>query len=141
MRRFQPYATEHRIALTATITEDVLLTIHKDDYIQILQNLVKNAIDYNKKNGKVIVSLRRTNKNVVLTVTDTGIGIEEEAQQRVFSRFTKIDSARKQDTTAGSGLGLAIVKEVVSQYGGSISLSSTPSEGTEIIVTLPQMYS
>ncbi len=104
----------------------------------ILQNLVDNAIKYNKPGGSVDCSLRGGPDEVVFSVADTGRGIRPEDQSRVFERFYQADAARSGDTSVrGTGLGLAIVKHAAERLRASISLRSALGEGTTITVRLP----
>ena len=97
-------------------------------------NLIENAVKYNKPDGKVGISLKDENKNIILTVKDTGIGIPPEYHGRVFERFFRVDSGRDKKV-GGTGLGLSIVKHIVSIYGGKISLQSKKDVGTTITVS------
>ncbi|MDD6174563.1 MAG: ATP-binding protein [Firmicutes bacterium] len=103
---------------------------------ELVMNLCDNAVRYNKPGGSVTVSTAPVNGDVVLTVRDTGIGIPEASQSRVFERFYRVDKSRSK-ASGGTGLGLAIVKHIVELHSGKITLRSTPGEGTEITVTLP----
>lgn len=100
---------------------------------ELLYNLCGNAIQYNKPNGKVLVSVKKENSKVVLSVEDTGIGIPEKYQQRVFERFFRVDRSRSK-ATGGTGLGLAIVKHIVEYHKAKLSIKSKQGEGTCIQV-------
>lgn len=100
---------------------------------EVIYNLCDNAIRYNNRGGSVTVRVGIQNGSTVLAVKDTGIGIPEEYQERVFERFYRVDKSRSK-ATGGTGLGLAIVKHIVSQHGASLSLTSKVGEGTEIRV-------
>lgn len=104
---------------------------------EILSNLCTNAVKYNVEGGSVTVTVRDAGKNAVLTVADTGIGIPEEAQSRVFERFYRVDKSHSRET-GGTGLGLSIVKHAVEYMGGSVSLVSTPGAGSTFTVILPK---
>ena len=97
-------------------------------------NLLDNAVKYNRPGGHVYVTVRHEGHRVVLVVRDTGIGIPEDKQKRVFERFYRADSSRSQKIK-GTGLGLAIVKHIVEQHHGTIALTSKENEGTEITIT------
>lgn len=103
---------------------------------ELIYNLVDNAIRYNKKDGTVYVSVYSYEKDreVVLKVKDTGIGISEQHLDLVFQRFYRVDKSRSK-STGGTGLGLAIVKHIVAQHDARLDISSTPNVGTEITVT------
>ena len=99
-------------------------------------NLCENAIRYNRKGGRVNVSLTGTNEEVRLDIEDTGIGISQEDQQRVFERFYRVDRTRSRKT-GGTGLGLAIVKHGASYHGAHLTLTSAPDVGTIVTVVFP----
>lgn len=100
---------------------------------EIVYNLCDNAIRYNKDGGKVMIDLKSKDGNIVLSVSDTGIGIPAEHQNRIFERFYRVDKSHSKET-GGTGLGLSIVKHAVAYHGGTIRLESKPQEGTTIIV-------
>ncbi len=104
---------------------------------QIIHNLMDNAIKYNHAGGKVTASVRSLGDEVELSVSDTGIGIPEADQQRVFERFYRVDKSHSR-AIGGTGLGLSIVKHAVQIHHGRIALQSTPGEGTTITVTMPK---
>ncbi len=103
---------------------------------ELLWNLCDNAIRYNVEGGMVKVQVEKTKEQVNLIVSDTGIGISAEHQDRVFERFYRVDKSRSKET-GGTGLGLAIVKHIVAQHDAELSLVSTPGEGTKITVSFP----
>mgnify|MGYP003021932005 FL=1 len=88
---------------------------------ELLYNLCDNAIRYNKKGGRVDVSVEEMDTEVVLSVKDTGIGISKEHQERIFERFYRVDRSRSK-LTGGTGLGLAIVKHIVAQHHANLEL-------------------
>jgi len=137
VRQFTPYAKAHRVELTNNSSSAVSVNTNRDSLIEVLQNLIKNAIDYNKPNGTVTVSLTHSHTVTTITIRDTGIGIPTEQQDAVFGRFIKSNQARTHTATSGSGLGLAIVKELVDTLDGTISLTSTLNIGTTVTLTLP----
>ena len=91
------------------------------------------ACNYNKDGGKVIVDLKNKDSNIILSVSDTGIGIPAEHQSRIFERFYRVDKSHSKET-GGTGLGLSIVKHAVAYHGGKIKLESTVNVGTTITV-------
>lgn len=141
VKRFIPYATEHAVTITSDIATGLCIETEKDSLIEVVQNILKNAIDHNRPNGSVVVSLIDSEKTVVLEVKDTGVGIPEHKINSVFGRFTKGDTARTQTTKSGTGLGLAIVQALTAALGGTIALESTVDVGTTITITLPKIYS
>jgi two-component system phosphate regulon sensor histidine kinase PhoR len=106
----------------------------------IIKNLVENSIKFTPAGGKVTIKLSPGNgeePQVLLEVSDTGIGIPPEYQERVFERFYQVDHARSGSAGRGTGLGLAIVKHAVHALGGAVTLSSTVGVGTTVNCTLP----
>ena len=102
---------------------------------QILQNLVENAVRYTQA-GSVTVFASREERNVVVGVRDTGVGIPAEHLPRIFERFYRVDAGRSREV-GGTGLGLAIVKHLAEAHGGSVRATSTVGVGTEVAVVLP----
>ena len=100
---------------------------------EIIYNLCDNAIRYNKEGGKVMIDLKNEEGNIVLSVSDTGIGIPAEHQSRIFERFYRVDKSHSKET-GGTGLGLSIVKHAVAYHGGTIKLDSMVGKGTTITV-------
>ena len=100
---------------------------------EIIYNLCDNAIRYNKDGGKVAIDLKNTDGNIVLSVSDTGIGIPTEHQSRIFERFYRVDKSHSKET-GGTGLGLSIVKHAVAYHGGKVTLESEVGKGTTITI-------
>lgn len=103
---------------------------------EMVSNLCDNAIRYNRVNGKVYVWVYQIAGRPTLSVSDTGIGIPEEAQPKVFERFYRVDKSRSR-SNGGTGLGLAIVKHAAAFHNAKIDLKSKLGEGTTITVTFP----
>ena len=103
---------------------------------QVVANLVNNAITYNHEGGQVRLHLAAEEHNAGLSVSDTGIGIEESDLPRIFERFYRVDMART-GNSGGIGLGLAICREIVHNHGGIIDVASVVGEGTTFTVRLP----
>ena len=100
---------------------------------ELIYNLCDNAIRYNKPNGTVTVTVKSKDKSTILSVEDTGIGIPEEHQSRIFERFYRVDRSRSK-ATGGTGLGLSIVKHIVQQHNAKITLRGEVNVGTKITV-------
>lgn len=100
---------------------------------EIVYNLIDNAIKYNVENGSVEINISRDKNNIILSVSDTGIGIPEEYQERVFERFYRVDKSHSKET-GGTGLGLSIVKHAVQDIGADIKLESKFGKGTVVTV-------
>jgi two-component system phosphate regulon sensor histidine kinase PhoR len=105
----------------------------------ILQNLVDNAMKFTPAGGTVTCSLNWRNEDLIITVSDTGCGIPQDMQDRIFERFFQVDASRTSmgAPRRGTGLGLAIVKHAVERIGASAELTSQPGEGTTVTVTVP----
>ncbi|MEA4815558.1 MAG: ATP-binding protein [Lachnospiraceae bacterium] len=106
---------------------------------EIIYNLCDNAVKYNVENGKVDVSLLNEADGVILTVSDTGIGIPKEQQSRVFERFYRVDKSHSRET-GGTGLGLSIVKHAAKYHDADITLESEAGKGTKISIKFPKQY-
>lgn len=125
--------------LGVTLNSDIEpVTIEADEtqMYNLINNLVTNAIKYNKEGGKVDVKLYRDGGQAVLTVKDTGIGIPMDKLDQVFERFYVVDKSRNKNRSS-TGLGLAIVKHVVKAHEGTVSVKSQVGNGSEFIVKLP----
>lgn len=136
IRIFEPKAKEKNLELRLEAADD-LPSINGDPFRleQMLINLVDNAIKYTEE-GSVRVRLEKAEGGVAVRVEDSGIGIPEEDQSRVFERFFVVDKSRSRKT-GGTGLGLSIVKHIVQLHGGRIELKSTPGVGSAFRVFLP----
>ncbi|MBN2210693.1 MAG: sensor histidine kinase, partial [Sedimentisphaerales bacterium] len=101
----------------------------------IFNNLVSNAVKYNRDGGKIDVTITPTGKGVTITVADTGIGMTTQESARLFQDFVRIKN-RQTRTILGSGLGLSIVKKIAQLYHGDVSVASEPEVGSTFVVTL-----
>jgi two-component system sensor histidine kinase SenX3 len=121
----------------ATDTDSCLL-VEGDRTLLVtaLANLLENAVAYSQPGTPVSISRRRVGDFVEISVTDRGIGIPEDEQQRVFERFYRLDKARSR-ATGGTGLGLAIVKHVAANHGGEVKLWSRPGTGSTFTLRIP----
>lgn len=117
-------------------SEKAIMLANKNYISELLYNLVDNGIKYNKKGGTVDVDIFTRNGFINIVVKDTGTGISEEHQSRVFERFYRVDKSRSKET-GGTGLGLSIVKHIAELYDGTIYLKSRENIGTEITVQFP----
>lgn len=124
------------IELHAEVEEGITVIADADRLRQAIGNLLSNAARYTPAGGQVKVQLRRQDKEAVLTVSDTGIGIAEEDLAHVFDRFWRADEARA-SATGGLGVGLAVTKEIVDRHRGSIWARSERGEGATFEIRLP----
>ncbi len=116
--------------------EDAFVYANSRRIWELLTNLIDNAIKYNKPDGSVEVNVFTQGDDAVIQVRDTGIGIAQEDQSRIFERFYRSGNGK---AVKGTGLGLSIVKHIVKIYDGTISLESTPGVGTMFQITLPKL--
>lgn len=124
----QNNASKKNVSLTLS-GKDITVLSNRGMIIELLDNLIQNAIRYNVAGGRVEVEVAEADNKAVLIVRDTGIGIPEEDRERIFERFYRVDKSRSRET-GGTGLGLAIVKHIVELHNGKIELESTLGEGT-----------
>ncbi len=134
-----PYANSKKNEVHSQVVEDVRVLGNKDDITRLVLNLLKNAVDYNKAEGIVTVTLSKKGTKALLVVKDTGIGIAHENLPFIFDRFYKADASRTQTVSSGSGLGLAIVRDIVTRHGGTIDVISSAKGGTQFTISLPSM--
>lgn len=110
--------------------------IDQDKFIQVIDNIMNNAIKYSPDGGKITCKLMETHNSVVISVTDEGLGIPRKDIGHVFDRFYRVDKARAR-SMGGTGLGLAISKEVVQLHGGKIWVTSVENKGSTFFISLP----
>jgi signal transduction histidine kinase len=108
-----------------------------DKLNEVMSNLVENAIKYNKPEGRVDVSLEEDEKHVIISVSDTGMGISRDDIDKIFDRYYRVSCSEK-SAVSGTGLGLSIVKDIVRMHKGDISVESESNKGTKFTVTLPK---
>jgi len=103
----------------------------------IIQNLLSNSIKYTNKGGKIVLSISKDKNNILIKVSDNGIGIPQDQQKKIFTKLFRADNARIMDPD-GSGLGLYIVKEIVNNIGGKIWFKSKEGKGTTFYIDYPE---
>ena len=113
--------------------EPALLSGDRDLLKELIENLIQNAIQYNRENGSILVRTGQKEDHPFLSIQDTGIGIPKNQQERIFERFYRIDKSRFRET-GGTGLGLAIVKHIAEIHGAEITVDSEPGKGTCVTV-------
>lgn len=119
-----------------TPEQEVFVHVDPEGMRQILDNLVDNAIKYTPPGGTVQIGVRPESDQVVITVSDSGVGIGSSHLERIFERFYRVDKARSREL-GGTGLGLAIVKHLVGAFNGSVDVESRVGEGTTFTVKIP----
>jgi len=103
---------------------------------RMILNLLDNAVKYTPEGGEISLALEKHNGSAEIVVRDTGIGLSQTDQQRVFDRFYRVDKARSR-ALGGAGLGLSIARSIVEAHGGNITVDSTPRHGSTFTVSLP----
>ena len=101
-----------------------------------ISNLVNNAIKYNKPKGKIIIECSAKNNNLVISISDTGIGINKEDLARLFDEFYRVENTINQNVK-GTGLGLSLAKKIVEAHSGKMWVASEVNKGTSFYFTLP----
>lgn len=132
-----PSADARSIKIELDAPDNIILKADTGELDMIFNNLISNAVKYNREAGKVFVKLAEHDDKLVIDVADTGIGMSEEEQKKLFKEFSRIRNAKTADIL-GSGLGLSILKRLVELYEGEISVKSVPDEGTTFTVTIPK---
>ena len=136
MRRLSPLAEQRNIALIYEAERDVEMNADEIKLTLAISNIVENGIKYTPLGGTVKVNLNADYQSATITIQDTGIGIPEEEQDKIFNRFYRVDKTRDRET-GGTGLGLAISRATVLLHNGSIQIRSKPDEGSVFTIRLP----
>ena len=139
LKRLRPIAQKRNVELVFESIRDVVADVDETKLSLAINNLVENAIKYNVENGWVRVVLDADHKFFYIKVADSGIGIPEDYQERVFDRFYRVDKARSRET-GGTGLGLYITRSVILMHHGAIRLLSKEGEGSTFTVRIPLNY-
>ncbi|WP_040215059.1 sensor histidine kinase [Clostridium polynesiense] len=133
---FNPLFNKKGYKLDYDIQSDIQAFWDKDKFKQIMNNLLANSLNYLKPEGKVEVTMKKENKNIIIQIMDNGIGIPEKDLPYIFERFYRSDLSRNKNT-GGSGIGLTISKALVEAHGGSIKAESTEGRGTVFTLIIP----
>lgn len=133
----RPYAIQRDVNVYLNANEVVYLHSDPNEMQIIFNNLISNAVKYNKDGGRVDCNIKSDKENVYIYVADTGIGISEENMNTIFNDFVRVKSPETRNIS-GSGLGLSIVRKLVDVYKGSIEVKSKPGEGSIFSITLPK---
>ena len=129
----RPLAEDKGLALRVQVPEGLALTGDMDALIRLFVNLLDNAIKYTER-GEITLTARPEADELIVEVTDTGIGIPPEHLPRIFDRFYRVDSAR---SAGGAGLGLAIARQIAKAHGGRLEVRSAPGAGSTFTIRLP----
>ena len=132
----EPYRDKNYRILTDITQRDLWVELDQDKITQVLDNIINNAIKYSPDGGRIIVRLMETHTDIIVSVSDEGLGISRKDIPHLFDRFYRVDKARSR-AMGGSGLGLAIAQEVVQLHGGKIWVNSIENKGSTFFVSLP----
>jgi len=135
VRIMRPFAEKKDIVIDEELPKRVEIHADEQKIRQLILILVDNAVKYTPEHGRISVCVQEDRGSVKLSVSDTGIGIAPEHQERIFERFYRVDKARSR-RMGGNGLGLAIAREIVEAHGGSIAVESEPGKGTTFHIRL-----
>lgn len=133
---FTVFTEINHINLAANIEANIEVVVDRDRMHQLLVILLDNAFKFTPAGGQVTVACYLANKNAIISVQDTGVGIDSENISRIFDRFFRADKSRSRDS-GGTGLGLSIAKWIVDKHAGKIDVKSTIGQGTKFTVSIP----
>jgi signal transduction histidine kinase len=139
LKRLRPIARKKDVEVVFESMRPVVAEVDEVKLTLVMTNLVENAIKYNKEHGWVKVELDADHQFFTFTVSDSGIGIPEEALAHIYERFYRVDKSHSREI-GGTGLGLAITKNAVLMHRGSITVTSVEGEGSTFIVKIPLNY-
>jgi two-component system phosphate regulon sensor histidine kinase PhoR len=131
-----PKASDKKIKIDIDCDDNLEALINPALLEQAVLNLVDNAIKYSPAESTIQITARGSEKDVIIAVKDSGCGIEKSHLSRIFERFYVVDKARTRKL-GGTGLGLAIVKHITNLHGGSVTVESTPGQGSIFTIHLP----
>ncbi len=134
MLYFEKNFEEKNISIELSLDEDLNVKADYDLLIHVWNNLFSNAIKFNKESGKIYISLKKQGENAIVTISDTGCGMNNETKKHVFEKFYQGDASH---STYGNGIGLALTKRVIDIISGKISVESEENKGTTFTVTIP----
>ncbi len=136
VENYIPMAQQHQVKISLIAPESLPFTADRGEMEIVLGNLISNAIKYNVPQGQVDLSIQRQGGQLIISCRDTGIGMDDSEQKKLFGEFVRIKN-QKTKNIMGSGLGLSIMRKIVDLYRGSITLHSAPGEGTLFQIKLP----
>ena len=137
VRLFEPLIADSDVQIVNRVHRSIgRIWVDEQRLLQVLNNLIGNAVKFSHPAGKVTVSAYRRDAEVVISVTDTGVGLAQDDQSRVFDIFYRAPSTSRTGVD-GQGIGLAVSRYIVEAHGGRIWAESQPGKGSKFIVTLP----
>jgi len=136
--RLRPQFVDKGVALELDLPHDLPpVRVDSDRMMQVLVNLIGNALHYTPSRGRVSLQLKQQNNHIYIAIRDTGIGISAEHLPHIFERFYRVDKSRSR-AGGGSGIGLTIAKHLIEAHGGAITVASSgPGQGSTFTVTIP----
>ncbi len=137
LNTFEPMAIQKNISIQKEIPEKVYVKSDRSETEIIFNNLISNAIKYNKTDGHIKIKIIENEEQVIISIHDTGIGMDKDDMEKLFQDFVRIRNEKTQNIT-GSGLGLSIVKKLVTACGGDIHASSEPDKGSTFTINFPK---
>ncbi len=138
MDTMEPYAIQRSVKMKLDVQGDPQLLADVNEMEIVFNNLISNAVKYNKEGGKVDVCICDRGKDLEVKVSDNGIGMSPEESEKIFQDFVRIKNSKTKEIT-GSGLGLSITRKMIEQYNGTIEVKSEPDKGTTFTVSLPRL--
>ena len=133
----KPFSIQNDVFVYLNCNQNIFMQADARELEIVINNLISNAIKYNKKNGRVDINIKSYEKSIEIIVSDNGIGMNDEEISKLFSEFYRIKN-QKTKNISGSGLGLSIIKKIVDSYKGEITVNSIPDRGSVFTVTLPK---
>ena len=139
IKRLTPIAAQNDVDIVFDTEVNVIACIDEVKMTLAITNLVENAIKYNNHPGWVRILLDADNQMFTVTISDSGIGISEEALPHIYERFYRVDKSHSKEI-GGTGLGLPLARKIILLHRGSITVNSVPGEGTDFVVRIPLDY-
>lgn len=136
MDTMRPYAIQKDVDIYLNCKEQVMLEADPNEIEIIFNNLISNAVKYNKTGGRVDIFIKSKKEAIEVKVSDSGIGMTEDEKSRLFQDFVRIKNQKTKNIT-GSGLGLSILKKIVDMYHGEIKVQSVPDQGSTFTILFP----
>lgn len=141
-KKIKPLAKKKNIEVAVSLgTKGQALQGDKKSLGKMVLIFLDNAVKYTPKGGKVLVTTKSDNRNLIVKIKDTGIGISKEDISHIFDRFYRVDQSRSKDIVAGFGLGLSLAKRIIELHKGSVEVESVEGKGTTFTVKLPLKHS
>ena len=135
-KALRPLAEQKHIELEYNASMPVYSRIERDRMWEAIYNILDNSIKYTKEDGKVSMDISKDETNIIITISDTGIGISSDEKYKIFDRFYRVDKARARET-GGTGLGLSIALTAVELHGGNIQVESEEGVGSTFRIIIP----